>query len=341
MKCLFDNSVAMSPEVVDRAKPVSLQGDLWNPAKNTSNREYAEHGTDFWSFESHDDEMSKGHPITQWPWPHADLHFLFYREEPTPDGAATSDADWEFSTKKKLDRDAIPFSPEALAPVGYVFIGGNEAQMKKKVLQAMRVASPVIFLDNTPNVPKQMALFVKTVQKVWERAALIGCRPFLQDGAHAKLGGNPTSSDLLEAMLPSKIMNYVEKEFDSSGMDEAEKLTLSDIVGLMDLVKRRPQAFKDTVCVLDPLHASPDKITSQLVPVMGSCHGGPREQSTTATHRSLVLKGWRLHRKLARRAQQLRASATLTMVAIASVMALSTTLAVCMVAAKLDRARTA
>mmetsp|Transcript_25228 Transcript_25228/g.69344 ORF Transcript_25228/g.69344 Transcript_25228/m.69344 type:complete len:943 (-) Transcript_25228:21-2849(-) len=339
MKFLFDSSEAMSHEVVCTSKPVTLSGDLWNPAKSTTHREFMEHGFEYWSFESHDDEMCNGHPITQWPWPHADLFFLFYREEPSIDGAQSSDADWEFKTKWKLDREAIPFSPDVLAPVGYVFIGGNELQMKRKLLQAMRVSSPVVILDNTPNVPKQIALFANVVQKVWGRAPMIACEPFLADGAGSQLGGNPSSTDLLEAILPSKIMNYVEKEFDNSGMDDAEKLTLSDIVGLMDLVKRRPQTFRETVCVVDPLRHTPDRIMSQLISVMSSFHSGARELhklNTTAIHRSLVMKGWRLHRKLARRAVTLRELATFMVVAIALLMVLSTTLAVWMVSIRLQ-----
>mmetsp|Transcript_10519 Transcript_10519/g.32707 ORF Transcript_10519/g.32707 Transcript_10519/m.32707 type:complete len:997 (-) Transcript_10519:194-3184(-) len=336
MKCLFDSSQAMSADVVERATPVPLQGDLWNPAKNTAHEEFCREGFEYWSFESLEDETAVGHPIIQWPWPHADLYFLFYREDAN-EGGPTSDADWEFVTKKRLDRDAIPFSPEVLAPVGHVFIGGCQAQMKKKLLQAMRHGSPVILLDNTPNVPKQMALVVKDVQKVWERAPIINCRPFLSETA--QLSNNPTSAELLEAMLPSKIMNHLEEEFDNSGMEEAEKLTLSDIYGLMDLVKRRPQTFKDTVCVVDPLHSTPDRIMTQLVSVMNSYNSSTREISTTSIHRSLVMKAWRQHRKMARRAAQLRDRALALLACIALVMVLSTTLAVAMVFLRLQKAK--
>jgi len=329
----------MSPEVVYSATPVGLSGDLWNPAKCASHREFAEHGFDFWSFESCDEEASKGHPIMQWPWPYADLFLFFYREEMSIDGAPTSDADWEFTTKKRYDREAIPFTPDLLAPVGYVFVGGSETHTKKKLLQAIRVASPVVIIDNTPNVPKQMSLLVNVVKKVWERAPLIGCSPYLADGARSQLGASPSSTDLIEAMLPSKIMNHVEQEFDNTGMEEGEKLTLSDIVGLMDLVKRRPQTFKETVCVVDPLHHTPDHIMSQLVSVLSSHHTGARELQTTAIHRSLVMKAWRLHRKLARRARQFREIATTMVVIVALVMVLSTTLAVWMVSIRLERAK--
>lgn len=343
MKYLFDNSQAMSPEVVASSSPVGLSGDLWNPSKCNTNREFAENGFDDWSFESCDEDACRGHPIMQWPWPYADLFFLFYREEQSVDGAEGashgSEADWEFTTKKPWDRDAIPFNPDVLAPVGYVFIGGKEAQTKKKLLQAIRVASPVVILDNTPNVPKQVSLLVNVVKKVWERAPLLGCGPYLNSGARSKLGANPSSADLIEAMLPSKIMNHVEQEFDSGGMEESEKLTLSDIVGLMDIIKRRPQTFKETVCVVDPLHHVPDHIMSQLVSVLSSHHTGARELQTTAIHRSLVMKAWRLHRKLACRAQQLRTAVTTLVVIVALVMVLSTTLAVWMVSIRLERAR--
>ena len=77
MKDLFDNSQVMSNEVVDYSQPLLLQGDLWDPMSNTANPEFAEHGYDYWSFDSLDQKMISGHPIIQWPWPHADLFLLF------------------------------------------------------------------------------------------------------------------------------------------------------------------------------------------------------------------------------------------------------------------------
>jgi len=336
MRYLFDNSHSMSPEVVSAMTPVNLQGDLWHPGKNTQHPDFAEHGFDYWSFESYD-ETSHGHPLTQWPWPHADLLLLFYREEQGIDGRPTSDADWDFMTKTRYDQDVIPFTPDLLAPVGYVFIGGKEALMKKKLLQAMRAGSPMVILENTPNVPKQVSLLVQAVQCVWQRNALDACRPFLDDATLARLGRDTSSTELLESLLPSKILAHVEKEFDSSGMEETEKLTLSDVVGMMDLVRRRPQVFKERVCVIDPLRTSPDQTAAQLTTVFNcsSQLSGTRELHCTAVHRSLVTKSWRLHRRLAERAKQLRGLVAMLTASIGIVMVVATTLAVCSVAIRL------
>ena len=53
-------------------------------------------------------------------------------------------------------------------------------------------------------------------------------------------GGNPAVADLFQAMSPAKLTKLFEKEFDNSGMDADEQLALSGVVGLLDLMKRRP-----------------------------------------------------------------------------------------------------
>jgi hypothetical protein len=337
MRHMFNCSQAMSPETVSRSTAITVQGDIWNSGKNLSHSEFREHGFEYWSFESHEDDMSRGHPITQFPWPHADLLFLFYREETCPTNRAQiAEADWDFMTKKRFDFDALPFSPDMLAPLAYIFIGGSEVKLKKKIMGAMRQSSPTIIVDNTPNVPKQISLLVNIIHKVFGPAPLASCRPFMADDV--RLGPNPSTSELLEAMLPSSIMKHVESEFDSSGMEESERITLSDIVGLLDLVKRRPQTFKDTVCAVDPLHSSPERIMSQTVHVMSTNLSLAKTSNTTAAHRSLVMKAWRLHRKLVRKAQDLRTLATALTSAIAVVMLLSTAAATCAAATRLQRA---
>merc|ERR1711971_1312437 len=120
-------------------------------------------------------------------------------------------------------------------------------------------------------------------------------------------------------------------------MDESEKMTLSDIVGLLDFVKRRPQSFKDGVCVVDPLHRTPDRIMSQTVHVMSRNLYASKEMNATVAFRSLVMKAWRLHRKLVRTAQDLRTVATVLNIGIAVVMLLSTVLVTCAVAIRLQR----
>mmetsp|Transcript_109564 Transcript_109564/g.353615 ORF Transcript_109564/g.353615 Transcript_109564/m.353615 type:complete len:915 (+) Transcript_109564:37-2781(+) len=337
MQLLFNKSQAMSPRVVNKPPTVCLPGDLWNPARNTRHREFAEHGFDYWSFNTYEDSLSRGHPITQWPWPYANLFFLFYREETSTVDAA-HEPDWEFTTKARLDQDAIPFDPDQLAPVAYVFIGGNELNAKKKLLHTLKAVSPVIIMDNTPSVPKQMSLFVDVIKRVWRQKPLVSCKPFLAEGVHGRLWGSHSVTELFEAMSPSKILNHVEKEFDTSGMDEGEKLALSDLVGLLDLVKRRPQAFRETVCVVDPLQGSMKQVVSQITAVLNSHHGNSREQSPTEGQRSMVFKSWRLHRKLARKAEHFRRLALSLVFAIALAMLLTTLLAVAAVSLALQKA---
>merc|ERR1719507_2806262 len=110
-------------------------------------------------------------------------------------------------------------------------------------------------------------------------------------------------------------------------MNADERLTLSDIVGLLDLVKRRPQAFKEIVCSVDPLRDSAEHTISQLMSVFTSPHACARELNSTELQRSLVLKGWDLHLRLIRRATNLRHFATAMVVSIATLMMLSTVLA--------------
>merc|ERR1740123_401637 len=171
--------------------------------------------------------------------------------------------------------------------------------MKRKMVHAVKLANPIVVLDNTPNVAKQVSLFIKVLQNVWDRNPLTACRPFL-NGERGAISSNPSAGDLIQAMSPAKIMKHVEKEFDSSGMNADERLTLSDIVGLLDLVKRRPQAFKETVTSVDPLRDSADNTISQLMSVFTSPHNGAREMNSTELQRSLVLKGWDLHLRLIR-----------------------------------------
>merc|ERR1719362_2636794 len=196
---------------------------------------------DHWSFDTIDQQIVTGHPLTLWPWPHANLFLLFYHEENIR-GSIHPEVDWQFQTTKRLDHEAIPFVPALLAPTGYAFFGtprGGSAAKKKHIMQAMRSASPVVLVDNTPNVAKQLSLAVTALRRVYERAPLSTCRPFLDDSASTALTGTPALQELLQAVSPGKILQYVEDQFDVSGMDNSDKLTLSDIMGLVDLMKRR------------------------------------------------------------------------------------------------------
>jgi len=324
---LYARSNPMSARNVTKAQVCHLSGELWNPSRNHSSREFVENGFDYWSFENFDDAASKGHPVMLWPWPHADVFLLFYHEEPTALGAVSYEVDWHWTTKKKLDQDAIPFNPETLAPRAYVFLGGNEPLAKKKILQAFKSGNPIILVDNTPSAPKQMSLFFKAIKSVWQPSPLMASRQFLVDGANTRWF-NPSPAELLQAMSPSKIMNYVEREFDSSGMCDGERLLLSDAVGLIDIVKRRPQAFKETVCVVDPLTGAFDDNVNAVTAALSSNHTGAKEFSTTVVHRALVLKAWRLHRKLARKSVQFRKWATLLVMGVALSLLLETIIAI-------------
>lgn len=338
MRQLYEFSQVMSVNVVDQFQPICLQGDLWNPAKNLSHREFSEHGYDHWSFEKSDHVMYKGHPITLWPWPHGDLFFLFYREE-TITGTATSEVDWEYRTRQRLDQEAIPFSPDVLAPVAYTFIGGRDAMIRRTLLTSLKLAKPVVVLNNTPYIAKQVSLFMEILNRVWERTPAVSCRPFLADGA--KLGGQSTVQETIRALEPSKILNYIDKQYDSSDMDVEDRLTLSDVVGLLDLAHRRSQAFRETICIVDPLVESQSSMISRLMTVFHSHQFGTREVASSATHHSLVLRAWRLHFKLARKERQLLRLATASTVAIGVAILLSTFLAVFMVHLHLQKDVTA
>mmetsp|Transcript_3508 Transcript_3508/g.6715 ORF Transcript_3508/g.6715 Transcript_3508/m.6715 type:complete len:949 (+) Transcript_3508:52-2898(+) len=327
LRHLFDRSQAMSQDQVTNSRPVQLQGDFWNQVKNTAHREFAEHGHEFWSFDSYDDPMAHGHPITQFPWPHANLVFLFYHE--ARDGhSSLPDADWNFSTKQRFDTAAVPFSPEMLAPVGYVFIGTKKSKMKKRMLQAIYEGRPVIMVDNTPNLIKQMSLLVSALQKVFSRSSG-GVQQFLRDDV--SLGRNASTLEILEALKPSSLMQHIEEHFDVSGMEESERLNLSDIVGLIDFTKRRPQIIRDNVSIVDPLNTHPETIVKQAIHVMNIdfSNSSSARGHATVTQRSLVLHGWRLHHRLMLRANQLRGQVILLVVGYATAMVLSTILAIC------------
>jgi len=91
--------------------------------------------------------------------------------------------------------------------------------------------------------------------------------------------------------------------------------------------------------VVDPLHSSPERIMSQTVHLMSRSLFVARETNTTVAYRSLVMKAWRLHRKLVRKAQDLRTLATVLTISTAVVMLLCTALATCAAAIRLQTQR--
>jgi hypothetical protein len=135
----------MSVDGVESFEPIPLSGDLWNPAKNFANPEFCEFGLNYWSFDSAESEASAGHPIVQWPWPWADLFFLFYREKsPSVTNGLPMKVmvDWCWTTEKRHDREAIPVVPDMLAPLGYIFMAG-EAAAKKRCSIPCRLFAPL------------------------------------------------------------------------------------------------------------------------------------------------------------------------------------------------------
>ncbi|CAK0845899.1 unnamed protein product, partial [Prorocentrum cordatum] len=132
------------------------------------------------------------------------------------------------------------------------------------------------------------------------RADLGECRPLLRDGAWSDLPARPSAADLLKALSPSKILQKVVSRYDCTRMPLDARITLSDVVYILDLVRSRPMVFKESLCVLDPLHDSPEDSTHVLASALGSSHVG----STMEVNRdarltsSLVLRVWDVHRRL-------------------------------------------
>jgi len=334
LKRLFDSSEAMSAEAVDRAPLVSLPGELWGFGSTSSSPPARSTGGDMtdWSFDTYDDEAARGHPVTRWPWPCGDLFLFFYRRDM---GGATRGPDWNFMTSTWLDQRAIRFAPESVAAVANVFIGGKEKSMKKSLFHALKVPRPVVVLHNTGGLSQQLGLFVGVIQRVWDGSPA-SARPFLAEGGLG-LGRGASREQLLQAMAASRILAHIEREFDASGLHEEERLTLSDVVHLMDIIKRRARAFNQRVCALDPLSESPEGAIPAIASVLSYHKLSKREPKSVVIQRSLALKGWRLHRRLAQRAVQLEKFGTGMATAIAMTLLLSTVLACCFVAMRVEK----
>jgi hypothetical protein len=333
LKKLFESSDVMQGRYIDMFDPVNLTGDFWNPAKNGVNREFHEHGFEYWSFERADQEAAKDHPLVQWPWPWADLFFFFYREAKTA-GSYGPEVDWDYTTDKKLDIDSLPLQLDSLAPAGFVFLDGD-AQQKRKLFSMLQSARPIVVVDNTPNVSKQMSLFLDIIKLALNNDKN-ACSQFLLDGARSA-GGSRES--LLQNISPSKIFKYIEQEYKSSGMEAGARITLSDIVCVIDLVKQRPNFFKETTCVVDPLQDEAEKTIRALASVFCSTYAIGIEGGTSPVNRALVLKGWRLHSKLVHSSMQLGRLGSGVDIFLAAVMFASTVLAVVLIHLRLEKDR--
>merc|ERR1719362_2354904 len=68
----------------------------------------------------------------------------------------------------------------------------------------------------------------------------------------------------------------------------------------MDVAKRRPQAFRETVCVVDPLKESAQQAMEKLMSVFTSTQACVGESASTEFQRKLAMRAWELHLHLAR-----------------------------------------
>lgn len=331
MRYMFESSVALNADMADDFEPIVLSGDLWNPGKNTTNREFHEHGFSFWSFEDEHSAESQGHPVFAWPWPWADLYLMFYHQDfnnPSP-----GNVDWSYRTPRMWDMHSIPIELESLAPLGSVFIGG-QAHEKKRAMQLMKGGHTMIFMDNSPNMSKQMSLLVNIIHTALN-GDVNSLAPFLSDGDRGAVASQSTTTQILQALSPGKILKYVERQFDAGAMEQGAPLSLADIMAILDVVRQRPRQFKERICTLDPLNESPRDVTAKLSSVMCSLGTSGPDNGSSPAQRSLALKGWQKHSMLVRNAAQLRRIATLLEVLISALTVLAIILAVTMISVRL------
>mmetsp|Transcript_125994 Transcript_125994/g.251469 ORF Transcript_125994/g.251469 Transcript_125994/m.251469 type:complete len:955 (+) Transcript_125994:32-2896(+) len=341
MRQLLDNSQFMSNEVVAGFVPVTLQGDNRVASKSTL-------GTNdgFRNVADFDDEPSSSN--SQSGWPTSDLIICFYRESSAAKNPSLLEMDSDFTTDGRLSPASAACS---MGTVGHVIMGGSIAEARRTLLQALRVMSPVIILDNTLSVPTQLALFVGVVQRVWSDTPLTSCRQFFNDGD--TFGTNwPSATELLDAMQASKVLGYIQKGFAAAAgpklvspvtpVDRSDKrLALSDVVAFLEMVKRRPQFFKEMVAVVDFLRDEPEKAASKSAALFNNPQLGllVSEFNSTQAHRQLVFRAWRLHRTFTKQALRLQRLANTMVLATSSTMVLSTAIAVCLVAVRLQEAK--
>jgi len=332
MRQLFESSVVMDRAVTDSVEDyVVLGGDLWDPQRHATNAEFREHGMAFWSFESPHAQAARGHPVAEWPWPHADLFLLFYREahsSGTSGGSGGAGAvDWQFKTRHRLDRDAIPLQPEMVAPPAYVFVGDGPST-KRRMLQLMQVPRPAVVLDNTPGTAKQFGLLLGIVGQALEQRAA-ACRPFLRDGAWEQLPSRPSSAQLLKALAASKILHHVNEQYNCSHMNPDSRLSLSDVVQTLDMVKARPGVFRDTLCVVDPLTESHEATVSTIASALCSPHvGSAAALGSTRSFSNLAMHGWQVHHQLLKAEKRLARLVVCMELAVAVALMLPVVLAV-------------
>jgi hypothetical protein len=349
MRQLFENSQLMTNEVVAGFVPMTLQGDMCDAIKeiNDGFRNVDEYGIE---------SPSRRVATSQSPWPSSDLIICLYRESSAMRGPCLMEMDSDFTTDGPL---TMASTISSIGTVGYVIMGGSIAEARRSLLQAVRVMSPVIVLDNTLSVPTQLALFLGVVQRVWSATPLTSCREFFNDDD--TFGTNrPSATELFDAMQPSKVLNHVQKGYATAsgrngtsrkiGLEQAmeldtetdERFELSDVVSFLEMVKRRPQFFKEMVAIVDFLKDEPEIVASKSTTLFHNTNLGVlvSEFNSTQAHRKLVLRAWRLHRGFTYQALRLRRLANAMVLATSSTMVLSTAVAVCLVAVRIQESQT-
>ncbi|CAK0802333.1 unnamed protein product [Prorocentrum cordatum] len=337
MRMLFAKSRPLNSCCAEELECTELPGSFWQPESNQANPEFSQHGFGFWSFQKASSAYADRHPVTQFPWPFADLFLLRFRALHDGVPSAPVQADWTFATEQALDSNAAGFQHDFLGPTGSIFVGGAT---KGKLIQCIQSACPTVIMDNTPGVSKQWGSLVSLIRRVLDSVAKKEFRALGHCGGSSDMWDMlPPLTDgmsILQALSPSRVLDYIDTMFSTVAMEQRSRLTLGDVVFVLETAKSRPQTFKEAVQVLNPLEDSPEDaiccVTSMLCSSMSAKEASP-------AHRGLVLQGWRLHHRLTRRADTQRRLATLLAVATSVILLASICVAVALIDGQLEGVR--
>lgn len=261
---------AAVPLATSAKEVVELRGDLWDPAVHTKPASGA-------SAEGHRHflEMAQktGAPFGCWEFHStADPRAKGYPWMAWPFRSGTHYILFQNAT----DMDARDLAHAArltsLGPLGYVFLGGGTdtlAEVKNAVVNAM----PSVLLKNTGRVTQQWAL-------------LFGALKASQQETPPK---QPEATALLRA---------VRTGYDEAGLKESIRMTLPDVIEVLDVFKSRPEVFVDTLSVVDPLEDTPERVLNALSRCFASSATGIVELGVGAAQDEVVLEAWRLHAEL-------------------------------------------
>jgi len=112
-------------------------------------------------------------------------------------------------------------------------------------------------------------------------------------------------------------------------MNPDSRLSLSDVVQTLDMVKARPGVFRDTLCVVDPLTESHEATVSTIASALCSPHvGSAAALGTTRSFSNLALHGWQVHHQLFKAERRLSWQMACMEFAVAAVLMLAVVLAV-------------